>query len=67
MRPMEYISQKRIAKAKTLLTESVMAIGDIARAVGYSGLTYFGMVFRKYEGISPAAFRKKRVSLRDGV
>lgn len=59
MRPMEYISQKRIAKAKTLLTESVMAIGDIARAVGYSGLTYFGMVFRKYEGISPAAFRKR--------
>lgn len=58
MRPMEYITRRRISEAKQLLRSSRISISEIAEIVGYSGVTYFGMVFRKYEGISPSGFRR---------
>ncbi len=61
MRPMEYVAKKRIARAKLLLEDTSLPIGEIARQVGYSGITYFGMVFKKYEGISPTQFRSHEI------
>ncbi len=58
MRPLEYIARRRIARAKQLLTGTEQSIAEISAAVGYSGATYFGMVFRKYENMSPGAFRR---------
>ncbi len=58
MRPVEYIALRRIAQSKYLLLNTDNSIDEIAKQVGYSGATYFGMVFRKYEGISPSSFRK---------
>ena len=58
MRFIEYLSKRRIAEAKQLLLNTENSISDIALKVGYHGVTYFGMVFRKYEGISPSEFRK---------
>ena len=53
MRPMEFIARKRISHAKALLENSEMIVAEIGRKTGYENPTNFGMVCRKYEGISP--------------
>lgn len=58
MRPVEYISKKRIQKAKGLLENTDMSIAQITSAVGYSDPSYFGAVFKRYELISPTEYRK---------
>ncbi len=63
MRPMEYISRLRVSQAKILLSDTTKNISEIGSAVGYEDLTYFGMVFKKYEGVSPSKYRKIRDSL----
>jgi AraC-like DNA-binding protein len=57
MRPFEYLSKKRIQKAKHLLSDTVMPISDVGKAVGYDSNSYFGYVFKKYELMSPTQFR----------
>lgn len=59
MRPMEYLARKRISVARGLLVSTKLSVSEIGRAVGYDSLTYFGMVFKKYEGISPTDCRKR--------
>lgn len=58
MRPMEYLARKRISVARGLLVSTKLSIAEIGETVGYNSLTYFGMVFKKYEGISPTDCRK---------
>lgn len=58
MRPMEYVARRRVSQAKLLLSSSDNSISNISRIVGYSDNNYFGIVFRKYEGVSPTEFRK---------
>ncbi len=58
MRPMEYLARRRIAEAKNLLCGTGMTIREISEAVGYTDQTYFGIVFRKYEGITPTEYRR---------
>ena len=58
MRPMEYIARIKVSKAKIILLDSDMPISEISEKLGYTSPTYFGIVFRKCEGISPSEFRK---------
>ncbi len=60
MRPMEYLARRRVAAAKILLGETDEKIGDIAKAVGFEDRNYFGITFRKYEGVSPTEYRRER-------
>lgn len=60
MRPMEYLARKRISVARGMLLSTKKSVSEIGRAVGYDSLTYFGMVFKKYEGISPTDCRNRR-------
>ncbi|HWT73312.1 MAG TPA: AraC family transcriptional regulator [Mobilitalea sp.] len=64
LRPVEYITKKRIAKAKELLINSELSITDISQRVGYPDQSYFGSVFKKYEFISPSEYRKNKSSLK---
>lgn len=57
MRPMEYLARRRISAAKLLLRDGRLKISDIARRVGYRDPNYFGIVFKKYEGVPPGEFR----------
>ena len=54
-----FISNLRLSKAKSLLTETKMSVGDIALEVGYSRLTYFSRIFKKKYNISPIEYRNK--------
>lgn len=57
MRPFEYVARMRISEAKLLLETTDMPVSEIGAAVGYRDKSYFGSVFKRYEGISPTAFR----------
>lgn len=52
----DYLSSLRIDKAKALLVSS-MTLDEIAEKTGFSDTSYFIKVFKKYEGISPGAYR----------
>ena len=54
---LEYLTQTRIRAAEQLLTETDLSIVDIAELAGFSSSNYFGDVFRRYNGISPTAYR----------
>jgi len=54
----EYLSAKRIQKAKELLADEKLSLNAIADAVGYHDYFYFIKVFKKITGISPSAYRK---------
>ena len=61
MRPMEYLARRRVSEAKQLLSSTEHTIAEIAALTGYSTPTYFGTVFRRYEGTSPSEYRRNRV------
>lgn len=52
----EYITQKKIAKAKALLLEENMKIYEVADMLGFESAFYFSKVFKKVEGISPREY-----------
>ncbi len=53
-----YLDKVRIEHAKALL-EQGMKVYQVADKVGYANVDYFHAKFRKYEGVSPSAYKKK--------
>ena|SRR5690242_18321369 len=53
-----YIQAERMAKARQLLSETEMSIGEVAERSGFPGLSYFDKVFKQFYGRSPLAFRE---------
>lgn len=53
----EYVTQKRMEKAKKLLRQTEKHSGDIALEVGYKDPHYFSFVFKKTQGCTPREFR----------
>jgi len=54
----DYINKKRVEKAKELLASGNYKVYEISDMVGYQDYKYFGMVFKKFEGVSPTKYRK---------
>ncbi len=58
VRPFEYLTLLRIQKAKELfMREKELSVKEISRMVGYHDPSYFGMLFKKYEHMTPQTFR----------
>ncbi|WP_325176708.1 AraC family transcriptional regulator [Paenibacillus alkalitolerans] len=55
---MEFISFKRIWKAKELLLHTDTRVTEIAFQVGYNNVTHFHWTFKKLIGVSPNKYRK---------
>lgn len=55
----EYITQKRMEKAKELLIHTAMTQEEIAHAVGYTNVHYFSMLFKKQLGETPGQYRRQ--------
>ena len=53
-----YIQQKRIGQAEHLLANSDLAIGLVAKTVGYDSASRFSELFFKFTGIQPREFRR---------
>ena len=56
--PKQFILQKRINNAETLLQNKQYNINEIAQIVGYDNPLYFSRIFQKTKGISPSEYRK---------
>ncbi len=53
----EYVTDKRIDKAKKLLRSTDLATAEVAAQVGYKDSHYFSFVFKKTQGVSPREYR----------
>ena len=54
----EYIQQRRMSQAETLLAKTDLSIGQVAQSVGYTSASRFAELFRKSTGLLPGEFRK---------
>ena len=59
MSPTQYIQQKRICLAKSLLRETNDSLTYIAESIGYSSIYYFSEAFKKEFECSPSEYRKR--------
>jgi len=55
----EYIQQRVIDHAKTLLSTPSMTINEVAFALGFTYPNHFSRLFRAREGLTPTEFRKR--------
>lgn len=53
-----YISELRMEKAKLLLEENLLSIGQISDKVGYRNPQHFSTAFKRKFGVSPSTIRK---------
>lgn len=53
----EYVTKKRMDKAKLLLRQTERSSGDIAAEVGFKDPHYFSFVFKKTQGCTPREYR----------
>lgn len=56
--PHEYVTDKRIAKAKVLLRTEDVSIAQAAERCGFSSQSYFCACFKKTVGVTPGQYRK---------
>ena len=52
-----YLTSKRMEKAKELLKNPRLKIYEISTAVGYENSRYFSSIFKKYTGQTPIDYR----------
>lgn len=56
----EYVTQKRMDKAKKLLRQTDKHTSEIALSVGYKDSHYFSFVFKKTQGCTPRKYRNRK-------
>ena len=56
--PQNFMIDFRMDKAKKLLSDISMSIGDVSRSIGYDDPLAFSKIFKKKVGVSPNAYRK---------
>jgi AraC family transcriptional activator of pobA len=57
----EWIIERRMAEARSLLSDTELPVGEIARRVGMSDPGYFSRLFRRTHGASPRKWRSRRM------
>jgi AraC-like DNA-binding protein len=55
--PHQYLTQRRIEKAKELLSSSGLTVTDVCFEVGFESLGSFSSLFHKHVGHPPITFR----------
>ena len=61
--PLQYRHHLQMEKAKILLIQSNLTVGEVGEQVGISSINYFARLFRQHEGISPGQYRANRQKL----
>lgn len=57
-KPLEYINQKRIEKAKLLMVVSSLSVNEILAKTGFNSASYFIRIFKTATGLTPLEYRK---------
>jgi AraC-like DNA-binding protein len=60
---MDFVTQYRLAAARTMLQDSKERVGEIAHLVGFSGSHSLDTVFKRAYGMSPLAYRRMTKSV----
>ena len=55
----KYVTNRRIERAKYLLTSSELKMSEIAQQCGFASASYFARIFRNAEDLSPAEYRQQ--------
>jgi AraC family transcriptional regulator len=58
MPPQRYQLNRRIERAKTLLTKHAASVTDVGLTVGYNDASAFCTAFRRVAGLTPSAYRR---------
>jgi AraC-like DNA-binding protein len=58
--PHAYMMQERLERAKRLLAETNLSLGQVALDSGFSDQSHFSSCFRRHSGVSPRSFRRSR-------
>ena len=56
----EYLNFVRICKAEKMLARSDVSVLEISEAVGFSSVSYFNRIFKKYKSCSPRFYRSAK-------
>lgn len=56
---MRYVTHVRVEAAKKILREQPDQVSDVAKLVGFAGVSSFSATFHKLTGLSPSEFRRR--------
>jgi AraC-like DNA-binding protein len=56
--PGKWIDETLVLEAKVLLFQTDYTVAQIAAEISIADASYFSRLFKKYEGVTPMAFRK---------
>jgi transcriptional regulator GlxA family with amidase domain len=56
--PMDYLQQRRLQAAASLLRDSNLTVAEIGQQVGYGDASYFTKVFRRQFSMTPQKYRE---------
>ena len=62
MSPKQYVMEKRLKKAESLLTKGKKSITEISELCGFYDLAYFSKIFKKHFGTSPARYVETHIN-----
>ena len=65
MKMSDYLTGKRMERARQLLSETELSVGEVADRCGYGNLAYFSRVFRIRNGKTPAEYRNGARAVQD--
>ncbi|MBQ6892270.1 MAG: helix-turn-helix transcriptional regulator, partial [Clostridia bacterium] len=52
----DYLNRRRIEEAKALLEKPGATVSQVSDRLGFTDISYFVKVFKKYEGITPKSY-----------
>lgn len=58
----DFVTRERMERARELLADPSAKVGEIARAVGYEDVKYFGQLFKKHYSQTPTEYREKLIA-----
>jgi len=62
--PHQYLIERRIEKAKELLSDDELRVTDVCFEVGFQSLGSFSSLFHKYVGHAPVSYRQREQAKR---
>ncbi|MDG0812269.1 helix-turn-helix transcriptional regulator [Cohnella rhizosphaerae] len=55
----DYLIQTRLQESRTLLVDTDLKVGEIARRIGIPNQSYFNRIFKNEYGVSPMEYRHR--------
>jgi AraC family transcriptional regulator len=56
--PLQYVLDRRLTKAQSLLSEGKLPVAEIAQASGFRGVSQFSRAFSRRVGVTPSRYRQ---------